>query len=121
MNTYTLLHNPRCSKSRQGLEILQKSGKEFSVIEYLKEGQTLDFDNLKKIRNMLGGDIMQMVRRKEKFWKEEGIDLSSLSEAEILEILLTFPRGIERPILIKNDKKAVIGRPPENFLKLVMD
>ncbi len=119
---YTIWHNPRCSKSRAGLEILKNSGKEFEIREYLKEGENPEISELQKIQKFLGfteDDIFKMVRVKESFWKEEGIDIKSLSEQEILELLVKFPRGIERPILIKDNKVAVMGRPPENFLEIL--
>ena len=135
---YTIFHNPRCSKSRQGLEILENAGVEFEIREYLKEGQTPEISELKKIQKFLGfegQDIVKMVRVKEKFWaeiREEGGEENDIKKLisensentpennqKILELLVKFPRGLERPILIQNNEKAVMGRPPENFLELL--
>jgi len=138
---YTIFHNPRCSKSRQGLEILENAGVDFEIREYLKEGQNPEISELKNIQKLLGfegRDIIKMIRIKEKFWAEilekgeegeEEKDIKKLisensentpkNNQKILELLVKFPRGLERPILIQNNEKAVMGRPPENFLELL--
>lgn len=104
-----IYHNPRCRKSREGLAILQESGQDFKIVEYLKE--VPDKDTLAEIVKKLGIKPAELVRRNEAVWKEEykGRDLS---ESEILEAMVKNPKLIERPIVISGDQ-AVLGRPPE--------
>jgi len=108
-------HNNRCSKSREAKKILEDSGLEFEVFEYLKNDFTID--DIKDIKNMLGiSDIRDMLRKKEKEYKE--LDIDNKSEDEILTILLDTPKLIERPIIIK-ENRAVIARPMENLTNLL--
>ncbi|MBT8310220.1 MAG: arsenate reductase (glutaredoxin) [Flavobacteriaceae bacterium] len=104
-----IYHNPRCRKSRQGLAIVENSGKEFEVIEYLKETPTRE--ELKNIIDLLEINPLELVRKNEQVWKDnyKGKDLS---DEAIVEALLTHPKLIERPIVINNNN-AVIGRPPD--------
>ena len=110
-----IYHNPRCSKSRQGLEILEKSGKEFEVVKYLEviptEKELID------IIKLLNISPIDLVRKNEKIWKEnyKGKDLSN---TEIIKAMIDNPKLIERPIVVKNNK-AVVGRPPESILELI--
>ena len=110
-----IYHNPRCSKSRQGLEILEKSGKEFEVVKYLEviptEKELID------IIKLLNISPINLVRKNEKIWKEnyKGKDLSN---TEIIKAMIDNPKLIERPIVVKNNK-AVVGRPPESILELI--
>ena len=111
-----IYHNPRCRKSREGLSILTESGKEFEVIEYLKNVPSKT--ELQDILKLLKVDPMELVRKNEAIWKKDfkGRDLS---EEEIVEAMVKYPKLIERPILVK-EGKAVIGRPTEiinEFLK----
>ena len=103
-------HNPRCSKSREGLSILEKSGKSFKIKHYLLED--VNYEELSQIINKLKIKPIDLVRKKEKIIKEKGIDLDSMTDKKILETLVSNPILIERPILITKDK-AAIGRPPE--------
>jgi len=108
-------HNPRCSKSREAKTILEESKEEFEVFEYLKNDFTKN--DIKIIMDQLGiDDIKDMLRKKEKEYKELEIDLKT--QDEILDILLKIPKLIERPIIIKNNK-AVIARPMENLTELL--
>ncbi|WP_440122059.1 arsenate reductase (glutaredoxin) [Tenacibaculum sp. Ill] len=110
-----IYHNPRCSKSRQGLEILENSGKEFKTVKYL---DTIPSEEeLKEIINLLNISPIDLVRKNEKIWKEEykGKDLS---DAEIITAMVKNPKLIERPIVI-NGNKAVVGRPPENIKEII--
>ncbi|WP_298476291.1 arsenate reductase (glutaredoxin) [uncultured Maribacter sp.] len=111
-----IYHNPRCSKSRQGLQILEDSGKEFKVIKYLEEVPSKE--ELQEVITRLGITPIQLIRKNEAIWKElfKG---KTLSDDEIIEAMLTYPKLIERPIVVK-DNKATIGRPPEN-IKLLME
>ena len=104
-----IYHNPRCGKSREGLAILEKSGKEFEVIKYLES--TPSIKELQSIISLLEISPEDLVRKNESIWKENYRD-KSLSNKEILEAMVKHPKLIERPIVI-NGKNAVIGRPPE--------
>lgn len=108
-------HNPRCSKSREGLALLTESGKEFEVIEYLRDIPTKK--ELKAIIKALDIPALELVRKKEPIWKER-YQGKSLSEEEIITAMVQNPSLIERPIAILNDK-AAIGRPVENIKSLI--
>jgi len=110
-----IYHNARCSKSRQTLLILQKNKIDTEIIEYLKEPITKDIikDLLKKL-NILPKEL---IRSNEKIWKEKGKN-KNLSDNDIIELMVNHPQLIERPIVV-NGKKAIIGRPPENVLKII--
>jgi arsenate reductase len=110
-----IYHNPRCAKSREGLAILENSGKEFEIINYLKN--PLSEKELTAIIELLGISPIDLVRKNEKIWKEnyKGQDLS---DKEIIKAMAANPKLIERPIVI-NTKKAIVGRPPE-FIKTIL-
>ncbi|MBE9490213.1 MAG: arsenate reductase (glutaredoxin) [Bacteroidetes bacterium] len=110
-----IYHNNRCSKSRCGLDILEKSGKSFEVIKYLED--TLSYSELKGIIDLLGINPIQLVRKNEAIWKEKYKD-QDFSDSELIEIMIKNPKLIERPIII-NGNKAVIGRPPETILGII--
>ena len=108
-------HNPRCRKSREGLQILENSEKEFEIIKYLEDIPSEE--ELAKIIKKLNINPIQLVRKNEKVWKEnfKGKDLS---DHEIVKAMIENPKLIERPIVINNNK-AVIGRPPETILEYI--
>ena len=110
-----IYHNPRCSKSRQGLAILEESGKEFEVVKYLDSPPT--FQELTEIIGLLGITPIDLVRKNEAIWKEN-YKGKELSYDEIIYAMIENPKLIERPIVI-NDRKAVIGRPPENIKNIL--
>jgi arsenate reductase len=110
-----IYHNPRCSKSRQGLQVLENSGKEFQILKYLENVPSEK--ELKSIINLLDITPIQLVRITEKIWKEE-FKGKELTDIEIIKAMIANPKLIERPIVI-NNKKAVIGRPPENILSII--
>ena len=110
-----IYHNPRCSKSRQGLEILENSKKEFEVVKYLEEIPTEK--ELSEIINLLNISPIQLVRKTEKIWKEN-YKGKELSDSAIIKAMIENPKLIERPIVINNNK-AVIGRPPENIISII--
>ncbi|QTH64100.1 arsenate reductase (glutaredoxin) [Psychrosphaera ytuae] len=112
----SILHNPRCSKSRQTLQLLQEKGIEPEVIEYLKTPPSAA--ELKSIITKLGIDTRDLFRKKEAEYKETGANDESLTEQQLLDIMVATPKLIERPIVINGDK-AVIGRPPENVLDII--
>ena len=102
-----ILHNPRCSKSRQGLELLNNENKEFEVIYYLKD--LLTETQLQSIITKLGISPIDLVRKNETIWKTDykGKDLT---DQDLIKAMVLYPKLIERPIVI-NNAKAVIGRP----------
>lgn len=110
-----IYHNPRCKKSREGLAILENSGKEFEVVKYLEDVPSEK--ELTEIIKLLGIEPIQLVRKTEKIWKEN-YKGKELSDSEIIKAMVQNPKLIERPIVI-NRNKALIGRPPENILELL--
>ena len=103
-------HNPKCSKSRQGLKIVEESAHNYKIKLYLSEKIT--FTELVQIIDKLKIKPIDLVRKKEKIIKEKDLDLSSMSDKEIIETLVENPILIERPILV-TETKAIVGRPPE--------
>jgi len=110
-----IFHNQRCSKSRQGLALLENSNENFEIIDYQKNPPTVK--ELKEILHMLGFTPIQLVRKNEAIWKENYKD-KELSDDEIIKAMCNNPKLIERPIVIKGNK-AVLGRPPENIKELL--
>ncbi|HEY0635163.1 MAG TPA: arsenate reductase (glutaredoxin) [Gammaproteobacteria bacterium] len=114
--TTTLYHNPRCSKSRQTLELLRERGVEPVVIEYLKSPPTKE--QLKEALRLLGIGPRDLLRRSEMEYTAHNLDNPDLDDEAVIEVMLAHPILIERPIVI-HDGKAVIGRPPERILEIV--
>ncbi|MCP4439332.1 MAG: arsenate reductase (glutaredoxin) [Aureispira sp.] len=110
-----IYHNPRCSKSRQGVNLLEESGKEFEIVKYLENIPSKE--ELVAILDKLGISPIQLIRKGEAIWKEnyKGKDLT---DDEIVEAMLQNPRLIERPIVV-NGAKAAIGRPLENISAII--
>ncbi|RPJ75790.1 MAG: arsenate reductase (glutaredoxin) [Alphaproteobacteria bacterium] len=111
MNKTILIHNPRCSKSREAQKILIELGVEFEVIDYLKDG--LKEKLLTHLPKLLGLTFKEMIREKETLYKE--LDLAgkeNMSDIEWVNILKNHPILLERPLFIHNNK-AIIARPPE--------
>jgi len=106
-----IYHNPRCSKSRQGLALLESSGEAFEVIKYLENPPTKK--ELKDILKLLRFSAIDLIRKNEAIWKEKYRD-RSLTEDELIDAMIAYPKLIERPIVIKGDQ-AVIGRPIEKI------
>ena len=111
-----IYHNPRCSKSRQTLQLLQEHGVEPEVVEYLKTPP--DKETLKNILSQLQLSPRDLMRHKENEYTENHLDDPSLSDDELIEAMLKHPILIERPIVV-TDKGTTIGRPPENVLEVV--
>lgn len=110
-------HNNRCSKSREAYKILEDNGFEYETFEYLKTQVTKD--DIKEVIKLLGiSDIRDMLRHKEAEYKELNIKDESLSQDQIIDLVVQHPKLIERPIIIKNGK-AVIARPMENLTNLL--
>ncbi|WP_292254019.1 arsenate reductase (glutaredoxin) [Marinospirillum sp.] len=113
---FTLYHNPRCSKSRQALQLLQEQGIEPQLRKYLDE--PLNLDELKQLLSQLDMTPRQLMRTGEEIYRELDLANTELDDAQLLDALLQHPRLIERPIL-SNGKQALVGRPPEQVLQLL--
>ncbi|NQV23996.1 MAG: arsenate reductase (glutaredoxin) [Rhodopirellula sp.] len=112
----TIYHNPRCSKSRQTLQLIQDSGVEPNVVEYLKTPPSAE--ELDGILRKLNLEPIELMRRKEAKFTELALRDRSLTRDEAIAVMVENPVLIERPIVIKG-RKAVIGRPPENVDQLL--
>lgn len=112
----TIYHNPRCSKSRQTLELLHERNVDVDVIEYLEAPPNKQ--ELEQLLELLNLEPRQLMRAKESEYAELGLDDESLSRDALIEAMVAHPRLIERPIVVHNGK-AVIGRPPEKILDIL--
>jgi len=113
----TIYHNPRCSKSRQTLELVQQQGIEPEVRLYLNEVPSAA--EIKDVLNKLGfASARDLMRKKEADYKDNNLADDSLSEGQLIQAMIDFPKLIERPIVIKGDA-ARIGRPPEQVLEIL--
>lgn len=110
-----IYHNPRCRKSREGLAILQEAHLEPEIIDYIKN--PISFGELTDILRKLDIPAIDLVRKNEAVWKEK-FKNKELSEKEIIEAMVSYPKLIERPIVVHQDT-AVIGRPPEKIKELI--
>lgn len=111
-----LYHNPRCSKSRQTLELLRAQGLDPEVVEYLKTPPTAA--ELEQILALLGKEPRELMRTGEAEYKELGLDDPALGRDALIQAMVDHPRLIERPILLAN-RKAAVGRPPERVLEIL--
>jgi len=116
MSKLTIMHNPRCSKSREALQILEENGINAEIVKYLETPPTKE--EIKELLKMLDINARDLMRTKEDVYKE--LHLKDITDEEkLIEAMAEHPRLIERPIIIK-DGKAIIGRPPSkivDFLK----
>ncbi len=110
-----IYHNNRCSKSRNGLAILEQSGKEFEVVKYLETPPTIE--ELTHIISLLKIKPIELVRKNEAIWKEN-FKGKELSDSQIITAMVNNPKLIERPIVVTNTK-AVVGRPPEKITDIL--
>ena len=117
MSEYRIYHNPRCSKSRQTLALLEENGVAAEVVLYLETGPNAD--ELRALLRKLGMNARQLVRSGEASYKEAGLGPAS-TDGEILQAMATDPKLIERPIVVRGER-AVLGRPPENVLELITE
>jgi len=115
MSQVSIYHNPRCSKSRQTLQLIREAGVEPEIIEYLKNPPTVH--ELRKILDKLGLPVKSIIRKGEDIYKNHFKD-KDFTQEEWLAKLVEYPKLLERPIVIKEDK-AVLGRPPENVISLL--
>jgi arsenate reductase (glutaredoxin) len=114
MTTITLYHNPRCSKSRQALALLEARGVTVRVRRYLEE--PLTEAELRDLMGRLDADGTALVRTKEPEWKADPVNLQD--QEQVIAVLVAHPRLLERPIA-DDGQRAVIGRPPEDVLTLL--
>lgn len=112
----TIYHNPRCSKSRQTLQLLEENGVTPDIVLYLEN--TPDKATLSSIQKSLGVEARGMMRTKEAEYKEQQLADANLSDSDLLDAMVNTPKLIERPIVVNGDK-AAIGRPPENVLSIL--
>lgn len=110
-----IYHNPRCRKSREGIQILENAQVDFEVIEYLKN--PLTHKELSDIMELLKIHPEELIRKNETIWKED-FKGKKLSDKELIQTMVDNPKLIERPIVI-NNQKAIIGRPPENIKSIL--
>jgi len=111
-----IYHNPRCSKSRQTLKLLEEHGAQFDVVEYLKQPPSQS--ELATIIQQLGKSPRDVMRKGEAIYKELSLSDPTLSDEHLMAAMLEHPILIERPIVLANNK-AAIGRPPESVLDIL--
>ncbi|UXI01896.1 arsenate reductase (glutaredoxin) [Photobacterium sp. TY1-4] len=113
----TIYHNPRCSKSRQTLALLEEKGITPEIVKYLE--QTPSVAQLQTLLSQLGyTSARDMMRTKEELYKELGLGEAGITEAQLFEAMAAHPKLIERPIVVNGDK-AAMGRPPEQVLEIL--
>ena len=116
MSKYTIFHNPRCSKSRQTLQILKDNECDTEIILYLET--PLDQSVLEGIIKKISLPPRELLRKGEQEFKDNDLKNKNISDQEIIELMAKHPKLIERPIVIKGNQ-AILGRPPENVLELI--
>lgn len=114
--TVRIYHNPRCSKSRQTLQLIQEAGVEPEIVEYLNTPPSIL--ELEQLVKKLGIEPLSLMRKGEAIFNELGLGERVLSRKEAIQLLHENPKLIERPIVVKGDQ-AVLGRPPENVNRLL--
>lgn len=112
----TLYHNPRCSKSREALKLLQEHGVDPEIVLYLEQPPSAV--QLRELLGKLKIDARTLLRRGEEEYRELNLADNSLSESALIDAMVAHPRLIERPIAIVG-RRAVVGRPPERVLELL--
>lgn len=116
MTDVTILHNPRCSKSRAVLDLLVERGMQPTIVDYLAHPPAID--ELQRLLKLLGIGPRDLMRREENEYRELGLDDERLGHAELVAALHAHPRLIQRPIVLANGR-AVIGRPVEAVLEIL--
>lgn len=115
MSRVRIYHNPRCSKSRQALALLEQQGDELDVVQYIDT--PMDSAGLSALLQQLGMSARELIRKGEDTYKELNLGNPDLSEAQLVQAMVDYPRLIERPIVIR-EGKAIVARPPERVLEL---
>ncbi len=113
----TIYHNPRCSKSRQTLQLIEQANAEVTVVEYLKNPLTKT--EIKQILSLLKAKPIDIIRTKESEFKAQ--NLQNADDDTLIEAIVNTPKLLERPIVVKNNNQGCIGRPPENVLTLLAE
>jgi arsenate reductase (glutaredoxin) len=116
MKKIIIYHNPRCSKSRQALSLLENNGFQPEIIEYLKNPPTIE--EIKHLIRLLAIEPRELMRKNEAVYKKMHLANPSLMPEELISILSEYPILIERPIVIMNNT-AIIARPPEKILEII--
>jgi len=116
MSDVTIYHNPRCSKSRQTLDLLQQKGVDTDVVEYLNTPP--DSTQLEHILTLLNLEPRELMRTNEAEYKVQGMDNPDLTREQLIALMVQYPKVIQRPIVVTNGK-AAIGRPPETVLEIL--
>ena len=116
MSVYKIFHNPRCSKSRQALQLLKDNNCKIEIISYLEID--LKVSLIKDILKKLTLKPRDILRKGEQEYKDNNLKKDNLSEEDLINYMIKYPKLIERPIVVKGDN-AVIGRPPEKVLELI--
>jgi len=116
MSKVTIYHNPRCSKSRQTLELLDSRGIDRDIVEYLKTPP--DSVQLAEILDLLDMEPRELMRTNEPEYRDNALDDPDLTREQLIQALVDYPRLIQRPIVLGKDK-AALGRPPENVLEIL--
>ncbi len=116
MTMVSIIHNPRCSKSRQTLALLKEKNCEIQIIEYLKF--PLKNNQIEDLLTKLGLSAREIMRSKETEYKEQNLANVNLTEEQLIQAIVNTPKLLERPIVLANSK-AAIGRPPENILAIL--
>jgi arsenate reductase len=112
----TIYHNPRCSKSRQTLEILQSEKVDLNIILYLET--PIDKPTLTSLLAKLNMAPREIIRRSEDEFKENQLGAQEVTDAQLISAMIKYPKLIERPIVV-SEERAVIGRPPENVWEIL--
>lgn len=112
----TIYHNPRCSKSRETLALLEQQGCDIQIIEYLKQPPSAD--EIKHILTLLNVSARELMRVKEAEYQEQQLSDAALTQEQLIDAMVKTPKLIERPIVLAN-QHAAIGRPPENVLAIL--
>ncbi len=116
MSKVTLYYNPRCSKSRQTLDLLQERGIEPEIIEYLEDPpDAAQLDDLLQLLQLQPRDLM---RKEEAEYAELGLDAPTLTREQLIQAMISHPRLIQRPIVVHGGR-AALGRPPERVLEIL--
>ena len=112
---FTIYHNPRCRKSREALQLLEEKKLKFEVVKYLE--QNFDKKSLRKVLGLIGKKPSEALRKNEEIWKKQLND-KNIGEDEILDLMIQYPKLIERPILVCGNK-GIMARPLENLIDFI--
>lgn len=112
---FTIYHNPRCRKSREALQLLEEKNIKFKVVKYLE--QNFDKQSLRKVLDIIGKKPSDTLRKNEEIWKKQ-LNGKNIGEDEILELMIQYPKLIERPIIV-HENKGVLARPLENLIDFI--